>query len=221
MTEAEWRVCADLEPMLAYLYQSKASERKLRLFACGCCRRVLHLLPNELCWKAIDLAERFADGLAADSEMYEVEDAVNAYWLNHEKSEEFATSAELLACQAVGIAVNCDNPVAHFAAGYALDAATAKRCNIRESESAIQCELLRDVFGNPFRLLVLEATWRTPPVVNLAQSVYDDRTFDRIPELAESLEEAGGTDADLLEHLRGPGPHFRGCWALDVVLGKS
>ena len=63
----------------------------------------------------------------------------------------------------------------------------------------------------------------TPPgtVVQLAQVIHNDRAFDRLPILADALEDAGCTDPDTLAHCRGPGPHVRGCWVVDLLLGKS
>jgi hypothetical protein len=81
-----------------------------------------------------------------------------------------------------------------------------------------QCGVVREVFGNPFRPVAIDPTWQTPDVVALAGRIYHDRRFDRMPELADTLEDAGCTDADLLGHPRGPGPHARGCWALDLLL---
>jgi hypothetical protein len=91
-------------------------------------------------------------------------------------------------------------------------------------EQAEQSRLLRDVQGNPFRPVAVEPgwlAWNDGTVVKLAQGIYEERAFDRSPILADALEEAGCTDADLLGHLRSPGPHVRGCWALDLVLGKG
>jgi hypothetical protein len=90
-----------------------------------------------------------------------------------------------------------------------------------EEESRAQCVALRDIFGNPFHPVTAEAAWRTPAVVALARSVYAERRFEELPVLAAALEEARADDAELLAHLRGPGPHMSGCWALDLVLGKS
>jgi hypothetical protein len=81
--------------------------------------------------------------------------------------------------------------------------------------------IFRDVFGNPFRPVVVEQTWLTARVVALAQRIYDNRAFDRLPVLAVALEEAGCDNAEILSHCRGPGPHVRGCWALDLILGKE
>jgi hypothetical protein len=89
------------------------------------------------------------------------------------------------------------------------------------SEEREQCRLLRCIFGNPFRRAAIGAGWRTATVLALARSIYADRAFDQLPILADALEDTGCTDADLLGHLRGPGPHVRGCWALDLLLGKE
>jgi hypothetical protein len=81
--------------------------------------------------------------------------------------------------------------------------------------------IFRDVFGNPFRPVVLEQNWLTPRVVALAQRIYDNRAFDPLPILADALEESGCTNADILTHCREPGPHVRGCWVIDLLTGKE
>jgi hypothetical protein len=83
-----------------------------------------------------------------------------------------------------------------------------------------QAALLRDLFGNPFRPVGIAGPWLTPDVAALAQAIYDGRLFGNLPVLADALEEAGCADRELVAHLRGPGPHVLGCWALDAVLGK-
>jgi hypothetical protein len=99
-------------------------------------------------------------------------------------------------------------------------------------EMAVQCDLLRDIFANPFRALpAIDRAWlgwRRGVVRELARVAYEERrlpegTLDpaRLSVLADALEDAGCTDPELLGHLRGPGPHVRGCWAVDLVLGKS
>src|SRR5262249_35678037 len=79
----------------------------------------------------------------------------------------------------------------------------------------------RDVFGNPFRPVSFGPRWRTPAAAGVASAVYDERAFDRLPVLADALEDAGCSDAEVLAHLRSVGPHVRGCWALDLALGKE
>jgi hypothetical protein len=100
-----------------------------------------------------------------------------------------------------------------------------------QGQCRLQARLLHDLFGNPFRLVAPEpswAAWEGGTIPKLAQAIYDDRqlpagTLDtvRLGVLADALEEAGCDQAELLGHLRGPGPHVRGCWAVDLLLGKS
>jgi hypothetical protein len=87
-----------------------------------------------------------------------------------------------------------------------------------------QVKLIRDVYGNPFRRVTADAiwlAWNEGTVMKLAQAIYEENAFDRMPILADALEDAGCDNVDILEHCRGPGPHVRGCWVLDLLLGKS
>jgi hypothetical protein len=81
--------------------------------------------------------------------------------------------------------------------------------------------VLRDVVGNPFRPATFDPFWRTSTVRGLAEGIYADRAFDRMPILADALEDAGCDSADILTHCRGDGPHVRGCWVVDLILGKA
>lgn len=93
---------------------------------------------------------------------------------------------------------------------------------VERREQARQVRLLHDVFGNPLSAQPrYVATWRTPAVQGLAQRIYEDRSFERVPELAIALQEAGCADAEVLGHLRAEGPHARGCWVVDLLLGKA
>jgi len=91
----------------------------------------------------------------------------------------------------------------------------------REEEAAEHARLLRDIFGNPFRPTAFDLSWRTATAVGLARALYDSRDFAAMPVLADALEDAGCDNADVLSHCRGLGPHVRGCWVVDLVLGKS
>jgi hypothetical protein len=82
-------------------------------------------------------------------------------------------------------------------------------------------ELLRDIFGNPFRPVTADPSWLTSTVVALARGIYDDRAFDRLPILADALQDAGCDHADILAHCRSDDPHARGCWVVDLLLGKE
>jgi hypothetical protein len=89
------------------------------------------------------------------------------------------------------------------------------------AESAAHCDIIRDIFGNPFRPVTFAPTWRTTDAVGVARSMYDSRDFAAMPILADALEDAGCDSADVLAHCRGDGPHVRGCWVVDLVLGKN
>src|SRR5207237_4491682 len=88
-------------------------------------------------------------------------------------------------------------------------------------ELAFHCMLLRDIIANPFRPVQADPGWRTPEVVALARAIYEQRAFDRMPQLAALLRGAGCGNQEILDHLSGPGPHVRGCWALDLASGRS
>jgi len=95
---------------------------------------------------------------------------------------------------------------------------------VKRAEEAAQRELLRDVFGNPFRPVAVDPdwlAWQGGTVAKLAQGIYDASHFAGLPVLADALEEAGCADEQVLGHLRGGGPHVRGCWVLDLLLGKK
>ncbi|HYT88796.1 MAG TPA: hypothetical protein VEL76_08820 [Gemmataceae bacterium] len=207
MTEAEWLTGTDPQKMLVWLQVSGApSDRKLRLFVCACCRRIWHLLPDERSRKAVEVAERFAD---TQADAGQLEAARVAVW----DVSETPVSRWGAAWGAV-----CDDALEGAWEGLREAAGWGDTSKVEQSEEA---PLLRDIFGNPFRPFILNVTWVTPAVTALAQTIYDQRCFQDLPILADALEEAGCTNADILDHLRGPGPHVRGCWAVDLILGKE
>jgi hypothetical protein len=89
------------------------------------------------------------------------------------------------------------------------------------AEGAVQVDLLRDIFGNPFRLAAVDPSWFTSTVLALASQMYDSRDFSPMPILADALQDAGCDNDDILNHCRQPGEHFRGCWVVDLLLGKE
>jgi hypothetical protein len=109
---------------------------------------------------------------------------------------------------------------AHRAGGTEKAADAARREAEEAMEMLIRC-LINEVHGNPFRPVAFSPWWRTETVLSLARQMYDDRDFIATPILADALEDAGCANADLLNHLRAPGPHIRGCWAVDLVLAKE
>lgn len=229
MTEAEWLNATDPEPMLEFL-RGKASDRKLHLLVVACCYRIWRLLPVA-CQNLCDVLERFADGLVTAAEYQAVWGRADAQALAADRDP---PNALTYATASVGVS----NPPTVPSISSCLDtAASAVACAAAEKapdddydtthdasrtqEMFEQVRLVLDLFGNPFRPITLDATWLRPKVVRLAQAIYDERVFDRLPSLADALEEAGCTDADILCHCRGPGPHARGCWAVDLLLGKE
>jgi hypothetical protein len=90
-----------------------------------------------------------------------------------------------------------------------------------EAAAAAQADLVREIFGNPFRAVAFDPAWRTSTAVELARQMYESRDFANMPILADALQDAGCENEDVLTHCRGPGPHARGCWVVDLVLGKS
>jgi hypothetical protein len=211
MTEDEWLACTDPQPMLEFL-RGKASDRKLRLFAVACCRRIWPLLAEEWSRQAVELAEKHADGLCSDEQLEEA--GKRACWAAAWAGQGSAAEAAAWAAAGKGEAGWAEITAAH--AGWAETA--------EESPRPFHCELLRDLFGSPFRPPAIDSTclaWNGRTVPKFAQAIYENHTFNRLPELADALEEAGFANAEILSHLRGPGPHAKGCWALDLILGKT
>lgn len=208
MTEDEWNTSTDPQPMLEFL-RGKASDRKLRLFAVACCRRIWRLL-DPVSRNAVELAEAFADGLAT------LEDTQRAAW--EADRQEFEDDPGVAAAFNTA---RCEGDDSGSAAYFAAQAAGVKG-RVSDEEQARQAELLRDIFGSvPFRPIAMDPAWNTSAVVRLAKAIYEGRAFDRLPILADVLEDAGCTDPDILVHCRGPGPHARGCWVVDLLLMKE
>jgi hypothetical protein len=232
MNEDSWLICNDTEAMLDFL-EGKSSSRKLRLFACACCRRIWPMLADERSRAAVEIAERYADGLAAESEREEAQqDAEAAADEQTGLSLDAGTGPDNAASSAAATAMNCVAPIftaddpegsaPFYAASNALLALPKLPRSKAAIERAAQCGLLRDIFGPlPFRSVSVDVGWLTPGVVELARTIYEERAFDRMPEVAEILEQAGCDNADILAHCRQPGEHVRGCWVLDFLLGKA
>jgi hypothetical protein len=223
MTEAEWLACGDPAKMLESL-QQKASDRKWRLFAVACCRRISHLLIDERSRGLVDKVEAYADGRVSIIDLSKA-------WNDHEHS--FSAYALKPPWCAV-MACACDGRQSAIEAAVAgIGEASESIAEddpilpviteaVRHSEGIAQCHLLRDIFGPlHFRTVAVDRAWGTATVTNLAQAIYEDRAFDRLPILADALEDAGCTNADVLNHCRGGGEHVRGCWVVDLLLGKD
>jgi hypothetical protein len=203
MTEAEWLACPNPWTMLEYVRES-TSERKLRLFACAACRSLWHLLTDARSRQGVEVAELHADKLTTAEQLYEA-----------------AIAADAGADDTHGEGADVADTAADLTTGNAWSGAHAAATMDYPAQRPLHANILRDLIGNPFRPVSPDPAWRTPNVVKLAKAIYDERAFDRLPILADALEEAGCTNADILAHCRGAGPHVRGCWVVDMLLGKE
>jgi hypothetical protein len=228
MTETGWLACDDPTPMLEFL-GGKASERKLRLFACACLRRVWHLLSAAKGRRIVVRLEDFVDGRGRRPRPVRVGGTGPDPRETAEKAARFATAKPALIA-----ATGCYNEAADAVAEEVIEAAHSQADEVLIAANAAGVEeqkreanLLRCLFGNPFRPVTFDPALRTPTVAALAQAAYEERqlpagTLDpqRLGVLADALEEAGA-DAAIVDHLRGDGPHVRGCHVVDLVLGRS
>jgi hypothetical protein len=216
VTEAEWLGCTDPQEILFFMWDD-VSLRKLRLFAAASCRRVWHLLRDPRSRRAVEEAERYADGLATREQMdaaYEGARGAHVALLQ----EDGPASEVAVACAVERAAMTPHGGEPRLAAW------GPARVIVRrgpDGEAAAQVALLHEVFGNPFRPTAFKPAWLTDTVRKLARAIYEQRAFGRLPILADALEEGGCDDVDILAHLRGGGEHALGCWALDLVLGKD
>jgi hypothetical protein len=230
--EKEWLSGTDPQALVRFI-RSRAGHRKPRLFAAACCRRLWHVLEEEACRQAVEVGERFADGLCS----------------GEERGRAFRLACKARDRHPHPIPGEADDKTAaYYAAAFAAAAYTSTAClncsayaslhfdwkepAKADEELAIQVRLLHDVFGNPFRqppsVNPAWLAWNRGTVRRLAEAAYEQRSLPegtlepaRLAVLADALEEVGCDDGGLLEHLRSPGPHTRGCFAVDALLGRE
>lgn len=220
MTESEWCGIVDFGVFLEacmWLREDVKNHRKLRLWSCACCHRLGSLLNDKRSLNAIEVAERFADGLADKGEVRQAKKA--AAMVRQVRQKVTGTAAEWAASAAhillFGLEESAQTSPIRAAIALRESGATTK-----DDEYQLQFELLRDVFGNPFRTVAFDPMWRTSHAVSLAASMYDGRDFSTMPVLADALQEAGCKDEAIQKHCRSAGPHVKGCWVVDLVLEK-
>jgi hypothetical protein len=233
MTEAEWLACTDPEPMLRFLMPRGVSDRKLRLFAAACCRRIWPLLTHPDSRHVVEVSERFADGRAGPRELAEAlalavargEGAAQAaYYAGSRNPSQSVEIVSSLASVAVAESATHEARAAAGAEPAAWRQVVAAEARARAAEAAEQAVLLRDIAGNPFRPVNVDHSWREwhgGTVARMARAISDERRFDDLPVLADALEEAGCGNPELLRHCRQPGTHVPGCWVVDALLGRE
>jgi hypothetical protein len=220
MTADEWDVSANSQAMLAAL-EGRGTERLWRLFAVACVRRIETLMRYEPSRKALDVAERFADGevTAEHLRVARVQAEAAAHQAHY---DEWADEARAGFCWDAQYEAMLK---ARTAAEDALPCVAEEISNARSlRDGLVLPDILREVFGNPFRWTVVDPAWlacNDRAVLRLAEGIYAERAFDRMPILGDALEEAGCADADVLRHCRQSDGHVRGCWVLDLLLAKE
>jgi hypothetical protein len=209
MTEAEWLLCDDPVRVLDSV-RGRVSDRKLRLFACASCLHFWQELDDAWSRKVVEVAVEAADDEARNGELGSLDSVAR-----------HAAEASAYPATAWAAAdLTLSNPW-HAAVR------VAHRWDLEQGRSTARA-LAAEVFGNPFRPIAADPAWLTPTVVSLAQAAYEQRAIPsgqldpaRLAVLADAVEEAGCQEQSILAHLRGPGPHVRGCWPLDLILNKE
>jgi hypothetical protein len=227
MTEMDWLERTDPKGMLAFV-RGRCSERKQRLFVCACARRVWRHIPDERSRRAIEVAEELAEGTASTWQVITARQGARAA---AREAQDEVESLAALAQYAISVRYGERDDHPHIGTAEAAGLSTLAWCNHNRPhllDAAALCALIRDIFGNPFRPILLDPARRTPTVVSLAQAAHDRRSLSestldplRLAVLADALEDVGCTDPAILDHLRGPGPHVWGCSIVDLVLAKD
>jgi hypothetical protein len=214
VTEAEWLATQDPKLLLGFVRRN-GSERKLRLFAVACCRSIWQEMPEECCRQAAEVGEQYADGLATDEKRHTAWEAIQLFKEMAVAEDDFEWAVHLR---------DAEGPV--------YDSMRREWFYTPDMADQLKVAFVCDIFGNPFRpslpLPPAVLAWNDRNVSRLAQAAYDERhlpagTLDpaRLAILADALLDAGCEDEGLMTHLRSPGPHVRGCWAVDLIRGKE
>ncbi len=228
MTEAEWLACENPEAKLVYGRDRcgltrEAVDRKFRLFTIACAREEWERAQSS--GEYFHLGERVEDDRREHyvHPEYGYEKAI----LYAEDRADGVPCKVTRMCQILWILAMFfkGEDLAFAALGYDPDGLSQiPPEQITEtilSYHVHPSRYIREVFGNPFRPITFSPSWRTSTAVTLAKQMYESRDFGAMPILADALQDAGCDCADVLDHCRGPGPHVRGCWVLDRVLGKE
>jgi hypothetical protein len=194
-------------------------------------------MPDERTRIGVETAEKYANGMIGEDELENARKATAEAWTTvwemgwhiyqsaraaHFSLDLKADVVAMAAQEVVGAKGN------HVKDTLSCEADSEPVKKAMSEERLDQLDLLRDIIGNPFHPVSINLAWQTPTVLSLAQAAYDNRILPagtlepaRLAVLADALEEAGCDNADILNHLRQPGEHVRGCWVVDLVLGKG
>ena len=213
MTEAEWLQSPKPYPMLGFLH-GKMDARRMRLFACACCRQVWPVLRDARSRKAVRKLEEFADDLANTRLRRDAYNIANAAYSAMPYGRDGISAA---ACTAV--CATYPDPFVCVLGNF--DAALSESRGMNTAAiQQLEADLLRDIFGDLFRPITFASEWRTETTVLLARRMYEKCDFSAMPILADALQDAGCDNDEVLNHCRADRVHARGCWVVDAVLGK-
>jgi hypothetical protein len=207
MTEQEWLACNVPDALLMHLTPA-SSDRKLRLFACACCRRMWDLLPEGPSRWAVETSERFADGEVGADDLHRSWSTARA--LVAEDESRVHVWNRLIAAEV---------EARDAARSGAWSAARSVVADADRNERLAQCDVLRDIF-NPFHAPAPLEDWLTKEVKELSEEIYRESSFDRMPMLAEALAKASCPVTAFLDHCRTAGQHVRGCWVIDLLTDR-
>jgi hypothetical protein len=238
MTEREWLKKSD--DVVGMLFQIEdmglSNDRKLLLTGCAYCHQLRQITITAS--KALEWVQQRAE---QETGHYQLDDEEDFRDLNEGEGD--AIWPGVMPVNALieafnggsswnrrmslrdGI-VHVSNSVLRDIEGYWTYSGEAARirkplASVLKSELAIQHELIRDIFGNPFRPVTLDPRWLTSTVIDLARTIYEERVWERMPILADALMDAGCDSEEVIKHCQGPGPHVRGCWVVDLLTGRE
>jgi hypothetical protein len=212
--------------MLEFL-RGRASDHKLQLFAVACCRRVWHLMTDPRHRDAVQAAERFADGLLTEVEFEVALHPIVALWaeLPDARKGTWGPSHYMTgATRHLESGGAAPYAASYAARGLSCGAGTKQSREwhaVQQAEEAAQCQLIRDLFGNPSHPFRFDPHWLSGPgrvAAERAGEIHREGKFECLSLLADVLEQAGCRDEAVLGHCKGPGPHGRGCWVVDALL---
>jgi hypothetical protein len=236
MTEQDWLTSTDPVLLMCGL-RGQVSQRKCDLFDLACAEGLSEAWPDPFCRDYFRFISRVVEGYdPPDDEADRMNDAIS------ELARSAWDHALSLFAERARLDQSVHDAVRSYVAVALLDAVqhsmewwfwlnnerlVAVPTTPQEAEETMSLSVYRDnlpllrcIVGNPFRPVACDPSWRTSAVVGLAEAIYAERAFDRLSILADALEDAGCTHPDVLTHCRGDGPHARGCWVVDLILGK-
>jgi hypothetical protein len=199
--------------MLEFI-RGRASERKLRLFAAACFHRVRRSLPRSGQQRAIEVLEEMAEGQASLEVKREAAREARRWIPNSPESHDAGKDDPRFIALMLYRELVSPSTARHAAH-------VSSFLDDGGEEQRTQGRLFRCIVGNPFSPVTINPIWMTATVKRLAEAIYEARDFERLPVLGDALEDAGCTNADVLRHCREPGLHVRGCWVVDLLLGRS